>query len=138
MEAFEYFQANPGDLDGAAYLSKLLIQRGQLEDAAVLVQAASRKDPLHLPFRIYRCLFEGVGSHEPQVTRARADELAKLFASYDGAHEAAYWAAALYSILEDKPKALAMLQAYKAQAPLEELPPQLEQLIAENQPSPAP
>ena len=134
--AFEYFNAHPTDLDGAAYLTKLFLQRGQWEDASALVFAGSRADPLHVPFRIYRCLLEGVSTEEAGKRRARADELATLFASYDGAYEAAYWAAALYSTLEDKPKALAMLLAFKESAPLEELPPQLDALIAENQPSP--
>jgi cytochrome c-type biogenesis protein CcmH len=136
--AFEYFNANPADLDGAAYLTKLFLQRGQWDDATVLVLTGSRADPLHVPFRIYRCLLEGINEEEPGLRRARADELAKLFATYDGAYEAAYWAAALYSALEDKPKALAMLLAFKENAPLEELPPQLDELIAENQASPPP
>ncbi|MCL2179344.1 MAG: cytochrome c-type biogenesis protein CcmH [Cystobacterineae bacterium] len=134
MTAFVYFRDNPGDLDGAAHFTKLLIQRGQWDDATMLVMAASRVDPLHVPFRIYRCLLEGVSSNESNITRARAEELAKLFATYDGAYEAAYWAAALYSKLGDKPHALAMLQAFKSHAPPEELPLQLEQLIAEQQP----
>jgi len=134
--AFEYFNANPADLDGAAYLTKLFLQRGQWSDATTLVLAGSRMDPLHVPFRMYRCLLEGINSEEPNIRRARADELAKLFATYDGAYEAAYWAAALYSALEDKPHALAMLLAFKENAPLEELPPQLEELIAENQGAP--
>jgi len=131
--AFEYFNINPADLDGAAYLAKLFLQRGQWDDAAALVLMGSRVDPLHVPFRVYRCLLEGINTEEPAKRRAQADELAKLFATYDGAYEAAYWAAALYSSLEDKPKALAMLLAFKEHAPLEELPPQLEALIAENQ-----
>ena len=131
--AFEYFNANPVDLDGAAYLAKLFLQRGQWEDAMALVLTGSRADPLHVPFRVYRCLLEGINSEEPSTRRARADELAMLFATYDGAYEAAYWAAALYSTLEDKPKTLSMLLAFKEHAPLEELPPQLDELIAENQ-----
>jgi len=133
--AFAYFNANPADLDGAAYLAKLFLQRGQWNDATLLVLMGSRVDPLHVPFRIYRCLLEGINSEEPSLRRARADELAKLFATYDGAYEAAYWAAALYSTLEDTTQTLAMLLAFKEHAPLEELPPQLEALIAENQTS---
>jgi cytochrome c-type biogenesis protein CcmH len=134
--AFEYFNANPADLDGAAYLAKLFLQRGQWNDANMLVLAGSQMDPLHVPFRMYRCLLEGISHEQPEVRRARADELAKLFATYDGAYEAAYWAAALYSLLDDKPRALDMLLAFKEHAPLEELPPQLEELIAENQAAP--
>ncbi|MCL2011549.1 MAG: cytochrome c-type biogenesis protein CcmH [Cystobacterineae bacterium] len=128
--AFEYFRMNPADLDGAAYLTKLHIQRRQWDAATTLVLAGSSADPLHVPFRIYRCVLEGM---QPNLRRERADELAKLFATYDGAYEAAFWAAAFYRVLGDNPQALAMLQAFKESAPLEELPPELDEWIAEIQ-----
>jgi tetratricopeptide (TPR) repeat protein len=118
-QALQYVQTHPEDLDAAAVVTRELIQRNQLDEAAELVEAALAIAPDHLASRIHKRVIEGA---QGDLLRAY-EELRIIAEESPAAKEALLYRGTLALRAQDRAVALESFERYAAEAPAQSQPP---------------
>lgn len=117
--------SRPDDVEAKAELAHAYILRQRFPEAQALTQQGLALDPFHLESRIHASVLKGT---QGDIQGAFKD-LEKLGRLYPDAYEAFFFLGAMSMELGDTPRALESLERFLAQAPANEMPPQLNAAI---------
>jgi tetratricopeptide (TPR) repeat protein len=126
-EAMARLAQHPEDLDLASHVGHELIRRQRFEEADRLTEQSLGFDPFHVESRIHRAILKTTHG----ATEQAVHELEHLAITYPHSEEARLFLGGLRMDLGDHRGALEAFERYVVEAPPDDVPPQLPQIIGQ-------
>lgn len=123
--AIERLRGHPEDVELAARIGHELIRRRQFDEARRITERAVGVDPFDVETRVHRAFLRGIMGDGASTAR----ELEHLSRTYPDSYEALLFLGMFHLSLGRNPDALAAFERFMAEAPTDEVPPQLAQAI---------
>jgi tetratricopeptide (TPR) repeat protein len=127
QEALARLADHPEDLELAAKLGHELIRLQRFDDAQRVTEQSLGFDPFHVEHRIHRAVLRSAQGQSQQAI----EELQHLAATYPHAEEARLFLGGLRMDIGDRRGALEAFERYLAEAPPDDVPPQLPQVVGQ-------
>jgi tetratricopeptide (TPR) repeat protein len=118
---------HPEDLDLAAHVGHELIRRQRFDEAERVTEQSLGFDPFHVESRIHRAILKTTHG----ATEQAVHELEHLAITYPHSEEARLFLGGLRMDLGDHRGALEAFERYVVEAPADDIPPQLPQIIGQ-------
>ncbi|WP_224249149.1 tetratricopeptide repeat protein [Hyalangium gracile] len=125
--ARQRLEANPNDLEAAAFVGHEMIRTRELEMAEKVTQKSLAVDPFHVESRVHLGVLHALRG---DVERAERD-LLELADTYPGAQEALLFLGFINLQSGNRPKALDYFERFTVEVPRNQQPPGLDAAIAQ-------
>jgi cytochrome c-type biogenesis protein CcmH/NrfG len=126
-EALARLAEHPEDLELAARLGHELIRRQRFDEAQRITEQSLGVDPFHIEHRIHRAVLRSAQGQSSQAL----EELQHLAVTYPHAEEALLFMGGLRMETGDRRGALNAFERFLAEAPPDDVPPQLPEVLAQ-------
>jgi tetratricopeptide (TPR) repeat protein len=127
QDAMARLAEHPDDLELAAKLGHEMIRLQRFDDAQRITEQSLGFDPFHVEHRIHRAVLRSAQGQSQQAI----EELQHIAVTYPHSEEARLFLGGLRMEIGDRKGALDAFERYLAEAPPDEIPPQLPQVVGE-------
>ena len=127
QDALARLADHPEDLELAAKLGHELIRLQRFDEAQRITEQSLGFDPFHVEHRIHRAVLRSAQGQSQQAI----EELQHIATTYPHSEEARLFLGGLRMEIGDHKGALEAFERYLAEAPPDDVPPQLPQVVGE-------